>query len=607
MPRHGVLAAGAPPARRSEWRPAARAAAQPWQREPQPPHRRSLPRPRAAAPRPARKRPSARVAGLVRSACRARTCRASVRAGAATRSTRSGSAWSRAACCSASSCGPAGGAVGEAWPTGCGSWSAAVAYLLPLFVIGAGVALAARERIESPAAHARRRDRARARPDARLRGRLARPRARRRAARDLLDIDAMMDRGGVVGETLYWATSTLFSARGRASRLLLPDGRRSAAPDRAPRSPSCSAALARRRARPRAGARLRAELERARADARTAHRVSRSPRASRASRRCCPSPRTSPTGEVEIASPPRTRRSTARRRTRSPRSSARSRTGRPRPRAPEDTSDPALLTPQGKRRSGGDRVRGPHATAARPEAAAPLRARARAPTPPTRTRSPSTLVETLGHFGIEAKIVGRVTGPRVTRHELRLAPGTKVSKVTQLKDDIAYALASTDIRILAPIPGKQAVGVEVPNKRHRMVYLGDIFRRELGRERTARSAAARRCRCGSARTSPATRSGPTSRRCRTCWSPAPPARASPAASTRCCPRSCCAPRRTRCGMVLVDPKRVELNYYEDIPHLLTPVVTRPAHGGQRARQPDPRDGEPLRGDGTGRARATSWS
>ena len=52
----------------------------------------------------------------------------------------------------------------------------------------------------------------------------------------------------------------------------------------------------------------------------------------------------------------------------------------------------------------------------------------------------------------------------MTRHELRLAPGTKVSKVTQLKDDIAYALASTDIRILAPIPGKQAVGVEVPNK-----------------------------------------------------------------------------------------------------------------------------------------------
>ncbi|HXR29527.1 MAG TPA: DNA translocase FtsK, partial [Solirubrobacterales bacterium] len=90
------------------------------------------------------------------------------------------------------------------------------------------------------------------------------------------------------------------------------------------------------------------------------------------------------------------------------------------------------------------------------------------------------LVETLGHFGVEAKIVGIVSGPHVSRYELRLAPGTKVKKVTELSNDLAYALASTDIRILAPIPGKQAVGVEVPNKRHRMVYLGDIFRRDLG-------------------------------------------------------------------------------------------------------------------------------
>ena len=86
-----------------------------------------------------------------------------------------------------------------------------------------------------------------------------------------------------------------------------------------------------------------------------------------------------------------------------------------------------------------------------------------------------TLLETLGHFGIEAKVVGRVTGPHITRYELRLAPGTKVAKVAQLKDDLAYALAATDIRILAPIPGKQAVGVEVPNARRRIVHLGDVF------------------------------------------------------------------------------------------------------------------------------------
>src|SRR5262249_48595092 len=75
--------------------------------------------------------------------------------------------------------------------------------------------------------------------------------------------------------------------------------------------------------------------------------------------------------------------------------------------------------------------------------------------------------------GVEARVVGTVSGPRVTRHEIQLAPGTKVSKVTSLKDDLAYALATTDIRILAPIPGKQAVGVEVPNRSPNMVRLGD--------------------------------------------------------------------------------------------------------------------------------------
>ncbi len=72
-------------------------------------------------------------------------------------------------------------------------------------------------------------------------------------------------------------------------------------------------------------------------------------------------------------------------------------------------------------------------------------------------------------------MIGTVAGPHITRYELRLAPGTKVAKVAQLKDDLAYALAATDIRILAPIPGKQAVGVEVPNAHRRIVRLGDVF------------------------------------------------------------------------------------------------------------------------------------
>ena len=84
-------------------------------------------------------------------------------------------------------------------------------------------------------------------------------------------------------------------------------------------------------------------------------------------------------------------------------------------------------------------------------------------------RTATSLTEALGHFGVQAKVIGTVAGPHITRYELRLAPGTKVGKVAQLKDDLAYALAATDIRILAPIPGKQAVGVEVPNAHRRIV------------------------------------------------------------------------------------------------------------------------------------------
>src|SRR5207344_1162240 len=90
-------------------------------------------------------------------------------------------------------------------------------------------------------------------------------------------------------------------------------------------------------------------------------------------------------------------------------------------------------------------------------------------------RTAELLVTTLSHFGVEANIVGQISGPRVTRYELQLAPGTKVSKVAGLQDDLSYALATTEIRILAPIPGKQAVGVEVPNLSPKLVTLGDIL------------------------------------------------------------------------------------------------------------------------------------
>ena len=101
--------------------------------------------------------------------------------------------------------------------------------------------------------------------------------------------------------------------------------------------------------------------------------------------------------------------------------------------------------------------------------------RARARTPRRAARIAEALLVCLANFGVEATVVGQISGPRVTRYELQLAPGTKVGKVAQLRDDLCYALATTEIRILAPIPGKQAVGVEVPNLSPNLVTLGDIF------------------------------------------------------------------------------------------------------------------------------------
>ncbi|MDX6589822.1 MAG: segregation ATPase FtsK/SpoIIIE, family, partial [Solirubrobacterales bacterium] len=177
------------------------------------------------------------------------------------------------------------------------------------------------------------------------------------------------------------------------------------------------------------------------------------------------------------------------------------------------------------------------------------------------------LVETLGHFGVEAKIVGVVSGPHVSRYELRLAPGIKVKKVTELTNDLAYALASTDIRILAPIPGKQAVGVEVPNTRRRIVRLGDIY---AGRPE---------------KTSPLVAWLGKGIDGNPVWTDLAKMPHVLVAGTTGSGKSGCvnailssilmqaSPNDVR--LVLVDPKQVELNHYENIPHLLTPVVTSP--------------------------------
>jgi S-DNA-T family DNA segregation ATPase FtsK/SpoIIIE len=177
------------------------------------------------------------------------------------------------------------------------------------------------------------------------------------------------------------------------------------------------------------------------------------------------------------------------------------------------------------------------------------------------------LIETLGHFGVEAKIVGVVSGPHVSLFEMRLAPGIKVKKVTELANDLAYALASTDIRILAPIPGKQAVGVEVPNTRRRMVRLGDIY---AGRP---------------AKTSPLVAWLGKGIDGNAVWTDLAKMPHVLVAGTTGSGKSGCvnailssilmqaSPNEVR--LVLVDPKQVELNHYENVPHLLTPVVTSP--------------------------------
>jgi DNA segregation ATPase FtsK/SpoIIIE, S-DNA-T family len=182
-------------------------------------------------------------------------------------------------------------------------------------------------------------------------------------------------------------------------------------------------------------------------------------------------------------------------------------------------------------------------------------------------RTAEALVQCLANFGVEANVVAQVSGPRVTRYELQLAPGTKVGKVAALKDDLSYALATTEIRILAPIPGKQAVGVEVPNLSPNLVTLGDIFDDLpasasplsvwIGKDISGAAVwtdLARMPHILIAGTTGSGKSGSIN-----------------AILTSILLRA--TPDDVR--LILIDPKRIELGYYESIPHLLTPVVSSP--------------------------------
>ena len=179
------------------------------------------------------------------------------------------------------------------------------------------------------------------------------------------------------------------------------------------------------------------------------------------------------------------------------------------------------------------------------------------------------LEATLAHHGVEAKLVGTTIGPTVTRYELELGPGVKVNRVTGLGHDIQYAMASLDVRILAPIPGRSAIGVEVPNKERVIVTLGDVLAApEVEKSRTALGVGLGRDIAGKSLVLDVTTlphvliAGSTGSGKSSCIN---------SIVTSLLMRY--TPDQVR--LILVDPKRVELGAYNDLPHLLTEVVTNP--------------------------------
>ena len=179
------------------------------------------------------------------------------------------------------------------------------------------------------------------------------------------------------------------------------------------------------------------------------------------------------------------------------------------------------------------------------------------------------LEDTLHQHGVEATLTKIVPGPTVTRYEIELAPGVKVNKVSNLSHDIAYALATPDVRLLVPIPGKSAIGVEVPNRQRRMVTLGDILRSSeaagethplavgLGMDISGRAKLLNLSELPHVLIAGATGAGKSS-----CIN---------SIVTSLLMRT--TPDDVR--LIMVDPKRVELGQYNGVPHLLTRVITNP--------------------------------
>ena len=179
------------------------------------------------------------------------------------------------------------------------------------------------------------------------------------------------------------------------------------------------------------------------------------------------------------------------------------------------------------------------------------------------------LEATLSDHEVNARLTNVVSGPTVTRYEIELAAGVKVARVTNLAGDIAYALATPDVRLLAPIPGRSAIGVEVPNKRRRLVTLGHVLDSEestgnhhplavgLGEDISGRPVMVNLAELPHLLIAGATGAGKSS-----CIN---------SIVTSILMRA--RPEDVR--LIMVDPKRVELGQYNGVPHLLTRVITKP--------------------------------